>query len=144
VGSLTPYAGNYEPQGISDCQQKGPQIFGNHFFQISTRRLSFEPSLNSGHPQDLHSASGEIWSMWISMVNRKQYYEARFNPEDLFSRDFFNFFFPGGEGGGPPGGGVFFPVSGKSIEEAQGLSKSCCPILSRTFRFKPKYFLQVT
>jgi len=120
--------GIYEPQGISDAEQKGPQIFGESLFFNSTRRLSFEPSLNQATPKTYILGPGDM--IYVDIYGQsEQYYEATVNPDGFVLLDNI----------GP------VSVSGKSIEEAQGIIKNRVaryyPGLSGS---NPSTFLQVT
>lgn len=120
--------GLYEPQELSDAERNGPQIFGESLFFNKNRRLSFEPSLNQATPKTYILGPGDM--IYVDIYGQsEQYYEATVNPDGFVLLDNI----------GP------VSVSGKSIEEAQGIIKSRVaryyPGLSGA---NPSTFLQVT
>jgi protein involved in polysaccharide export with SLBB domain len=120
--------GIYEPQEIVNSEKNGPQIFGESLFFNRNRRLSFEPSLNQATPKNYILGPGDM--IYVDIYGQsEQYYEATVNPDGFVLLDNI----------GP------VSVSGKSIEEAQGIIKSRVsryyPGLSGS---NPNTFLQVT
>ena len=120
--------GLYEPQDLDEIEKNGPQIFGESLFFNKNRRLSFEPSLNQATPKNYILGPGDM--IYVDIYGQsEQYYEATVNPDGFVLLDNI----------GP------VSVSGKSIEEAQGIIKSRVsryyPGLSGA---NPSTFLQVT
>jgi len=120
--------GIYEPQDFVESDDNGPQIFGESLFYNKNRRLSFEPSLNQATPKDYILGPGDM--IYVDIYGQsEQYYEATVNPDGFVLLDNI----------GP------VSVSGKSIEEAQGIIKNRVaryyPGLSGA---NPSTFLQVT
>jgi len=120
--------GLYEPQDLDGFENGGPQIFGESLFYNQNRRLSFEPSLNQATPKNYILGPGDM--IYVDIYGQsEQYYEATVNPDGFVLLDNI----------GP------VSVSGKSIEEAQGIIKNRVaryyPGLSGA---KPSTFLQVT
>ncbi len=120
--------GIYAPQEMSDIEKKGPHIFGESLFFNSNRRLSFEPSLNQATPKTYILGPGDM--IYVDIYGQsEQYYEATVNPDGFVLLDNI----------GP------VSVSGKTIEEAQGI------ITNRVSKYypglsgaNPNTFLQVT
>ncbi|WP_367182828.1 SLBB domain-containing protein [Algoriphagus sp.] len=120
--------GLYEPQDFVESENKGPQIFGESLFYNKNRKLSFEPSLNQATPKSYILGPGDM--IYVDIYGQsEQYYEATVNPDGFVLLDNI----------GP------VSVSGKSIEEAQGIIKNRVaryyPGLSGA---NPSTFLQVT
>ncbi len=120
--------GIYEPQDFVESDDNGPQIFGESLFYNKNRRLSFEPSLNQATPKNYTLGPGDM--IYVDIYGQsEQYYEATVNPDGFVLLDNI----------GP------VSVSGKSIEEAQGIIKNRVaryyPGLSGA---NPSTFLQVT
>lgn len=120
--------GIYEPQDFVESDDNSPQIFGESLFYNKNRRLSFEPSLNQATPKNYILGPGDM--IYVDIYGQsEQYYEATVNPDGFVLLDNI----------GP------VSVSGKSIEEAQGIIKSRVsryyPGLSGA---SPSTFLQVT
>jgi protein involved in polysaccharide export with SLBB domain len=120
--------GIYEPQDFVESENKGPQVFGESLFYNKNRKLSFEPSLNQATPKSYILGPGDM--IYVDIYGQsEQYYEATVNPDGFVLLDNI----------GP------VSVSGKSIEEAQGIIKNRVaryyPGLSGA---NPSTFLQVT
>ena len=120
--------GLYEPQDQLEPGNEGQQIFGASLFYNKSRRLSFEPSLNQATPKNYILGPGDM--IYVDIYGQsEQYYEATVNPDGFVILDNI----------GP------VLVSGKSIEEAQGIIKNRVaryyPGISGT---NPSTFLQVT
>lgn len=120
--------GLYEPQDLEDFENDGPQIFGESLFYNEKRRLSFEPSLNQATPKSYILGPGDM--IYIDIYGQsEQFYEATVNPEGFVLLDNI----------GP------VSVSGKSIEEAQGIIKNrVAKYYTGLSGVNPNTFLQVT
>ena len=120
--------GLYQPQVDLSSSTGENEIFGTSLFYQTTRRLSFEPSLNQATPKSYILGPGDV--VFIDIYGQsEQYYEATVNPDGFVLLDNI----------GP------VSVSGKSIESATAIIKN------RVSQFypglsggSPNTFLQVT
>ena len=106
----------------------GNEIFGSSLFYQSSRRLSFEPSLNQATPKSYVLGPGDL--IYVDIYGQsEQYYEATVNPDGFVLLDNI----------GP------VSVSGKSIEEATGILKNRVgKYYTGLLGSNPNTFLQVT